>query len=72
MKTIKNTTTTNTTMNTINQKALVALFENQVEKLNAHYSADLSVDDVVEHFMLGVDLRDDWTVENAFVDLDCR
>ena len=61
---------TKNTMNTENQKAIVALFENKLEKLNAHYNTDMSVDEFVEHFILGVDTKEEWTVENAFIDLD--
>jgi len=61
---------TKNTMNTENQKAIVALFENKLEKLNAHYNTNMSVDEFVEHFILGVDTKEEWTVENAFIDLD--
>jgi hypothetical protein len=61
---------TKNTMNTENQKALVALFETKLEKFNAHYNTNMSVDEFVEHFILGVDTKEEWTVENAFIDLD--
>ncbi len=57
-------------MNTENQKAIVALFENKLEKLNTHYNTNMNVDEFVEHFILGVDTKEEWTVENAFIDLD--
>ena len=61
---------TKNTMNTENQKAIVALFENKLEKLNTHYNTNMNVDEFVEHFILGVDTKEEWTVENAFIDLD--
>ena len=57
-------------MNTENQKAIVSLFEDKLEKLNTHYNTNMSVDEFVEHFILGVDTKEEWTVENAFIDLD--